>query len=339
MVLSGIIAADKTIYWNNIRTMLGVVMFLFILVRFTWVSPRYIYYFYLLYILKFFYIFFYAYQHGLFAVDTESERFNLDELNANVFGYFGFFALSGVFLLITFTKSVHRNIHRILFCIVFIMIVVAGILAASRATLLVCVLTFIVLLMVNYLYPFSKRSIIFIVITALTVFLLYKNFQNAFENSLIGNRFEAKEDSRYSLITKAIEIGEQHPFFGVGAGNFAFFNAERVFSHNAFTEVWANNGAVGLILYLMFLFEFFKNIRQYLRLGGQKKIAFYFGIIWAAYCIYNFFYVFYEYFFLPGFIFVVAIHMAKLRQQLLINIKNKYSLSEPPTDDMIETIN
>ena len=149
MFLSGIVAVDKDLYWAEMKEMIGVVIFSFVLIHFSWRNPRYIYFFYVLYIIKFLYIFFYAYQNGLFQVDLNSQRFELQDLNANVFGYFGFFALISSFMLMTFTVKPQKIFYYVFFFVVFALVIIAGVLAASRATLIVSIISFVLLLMVS----------------------------------------------------------------------------------------------------------------------------------------------------------------------------------------------
>jgi len=313
MLLSGIVATDTDLYLNEIKKILQCFMFIFVLIRFSRSNFRYIYYFYVLYIIKFIYIFYYAYQNGLFTVDVNSERFNLDELNANVFGYFGFFGLVGSFLLATYTQKLQKTFYNILFFIIFGLVITAGILAASRATLLISVIAFGLLMMIKYLYPITIRSLIPIVLMVLSMVFIGKNLDNTLQNSFVKGRFDTKEDSRFELLSKAFDVGKDNLVLGVGSGNFVLYNQTRQFSHNSFAELWANNGVVALILFVLILAHALKKIREYLKLGGNKKNALYFLVIWASYCVYNFFYVFYINFFMLAFIFLIMMHLEYLK--------------------------
>ena len=101
------------------------------------------------------------------------------------------------------------------------------------------------------------------------------------------------------------------------SGNFVLYNPKREFSHNSFAELWANNGVAALVLFVLMLLEVFRNIRQYIKIGGDKKIAYYFMIIWATYCTYNFFYVFYISFSMIAFIFLIGVHVEHLKKNRL----------------------
>ena len=326
MFVTGVVATDKSLYWAEIKEMTGVVMFSFILIRFCWNDPRYIYYFYILYIIKFLFIFYYAYQNGLFAVDFSSERFNLDELNANVFGYYGFFALIATFLLANYTKKFQKALYITLFFIVFALVIVAGILAASRATLLISTISFALLIIIKYLYPISFKSVLPIILIAVSIIFISKYLDTAFENSLIKARFDAKSDSRYDLLSRAYEVGSENILFGVGCGNFVLYNPARAFSHDSFAELWANNGAMGMILFILLLIEILISVRQYYKLSGDKKTSGYFIVIWTTYCFYNFFYVFYVSFFLLAFIFLIRMHVEYLKKVSRVNAAKRKAL-------------
>lgn len=312
MLLSGVSAQNTTLYWAEIKIMVGCVMFCYILINLAWNNPRYVYYFYILYIIKFLFIFLYAYQHGLFFVNLNTERFGLEELNANKFGYFGFFAVVASFLLAEYTEKRQKFIFQSLFYICFLLVIIAGMLAASRATVLISVIVFSLFLIIKYLYPFSSRSVLPLILFILGIFLINYFFASTFNNSLLKSRFEVTEDSRYNLILNATEVGKEHWVFGVGSGNFITYSRSKQFSHSSYTELWANNGALGLILFILILVEFIRKIRKYVRFGGSKKIAGYFYVIWITYCVYNLFYVFYINFFLIGFFFLVRIHLGNL---------------------------
>ncbi len=321
MLLSGIVATDTDLYLNEIKKILECIMFIFVLIRFSRSNFRYIYYFYILYIVKFIYIFYYAYQNGLFTVDVSSERFNLDDLNANVFGYFGFFALVGSFLLITYTQKLQKTFYNILFFAIFVLVITAGILAASRATLLISIVAFGLLMIIKYLYPITLRSLIPIILIALSAIFVSKYLDSTLQNSFVKGRFDTKEDSRFDLLFRAFDVGKDNLILGVGSGNFVLYNQTRQFSHNSFAELWANNGVIALILFILILAEPLKRIREYLRLGGNKKNSLYFLIIWASYCVYNFFYVFYINFFMLAFIFLIMMHLEYLKTVRVSQIK------------------
>jgi O-antigen ligase len=136
------------------------------------------------------------------------------------------------------------------------------------------------------------------------------NLERRFEN-------EYSEDSRYVLIKEAIEVGFENPIFGVGPGNFGQYSTEKVFSHCSFTELFANNGVIGLILFLVLFQKLFKSIKiLYFRKNGDKVPVYLFvGVV--VYFIYNLFYVFYLNLNLFGFLFVMIGHIHMKNKDLI----------------------
>jgi len=316
-------------YWAEMKQMAGVIMFTFILIHFSWRDSRFIYYFYVLYIIKFLYIFFYAYQNGLFQVDLSSERFELQELNANVFGYFGFFAIISSFMLMTFTLKRQKRFYYILFFIIFCLVIVAGVLAASRATLIISAISFVLLLLVRYFYPLSIRSVFPLCFIILSIVISVTYLNSTLQNSLIKSRFDAKEDSRYDLLSKAIEVGKENPILGVGSGNFVLYNPDRQFSHNSFAELWATSGGISLIVFILILGDILRAIKAYNKLSKNKKIMLYFVVVWLTYCVYNLFYVFYINFFMLDFLFLIRVHLEYLKRAKLKLIKSRRAAMVP----------
>jgi hypothetical protein len=124
-------AADIALSLRQIRQITGVFFLCCIFIRFCFVNPKYIYVFYLLYIVRFIYIFYYAYTHDLFQ---PAERFNIDEINSNEFGYFGFFSIVSAFFL---WQSVQHNLLKIFLVVIFVLCLALSVMscfyAASRA--------------------------------------------------------------------------------------------------------------------------------------------------------------------------------------------------------------
>ncbi len=323
MLLSGVAAKDMDLYLAEIRAMIGVVMFAFTVITFSWTKPRHIYFLYILYIVKFLFIIFYAYQKGLFASNISTERFGLEELNSNVFGYFGFFALISSFLLAQYSPRKQKIVFEFVFYSVFCLVIVAGFFAASRAALLITVLAFSLLLLIRFFFPFSKKTVIFLAAATVSFFTITYYFENTFENSLLKSRLEINEDSRSNLFARAIEVGKDNLIFGVGSGNFILYTSEKQFSHSSYSELWANNGAVALIIYFLMLGEFFVCVGRYYKLSRNKKVSGYFFVIGMTYCLYNMFYVFYISFTMLAFLFLVRIHLEHLKT-LSYQAKTRY---------------
>ena len=315
MLIGGFAAKNSILFWSEMKKMLGVLMFSFLLISFSWRKPKFIFYLYILYIFKFIFIFFYAYQNRLFSTDFTSERFNLPDLNGNTFGYYGFFALISSAFLIDFIRK--RNKLFITFCLILIfgLMMVAGVFTASRATILIGFVTFFLILIVQFLYPFSRRTLYHLFLISIPTIIFSFYFKNIFNNSLLKTRLDKSHDARIDILKRAGEVGYNHPYFGVGAGNFILYNKYHAFSHSTYAELWANNGLLGLLIFILIFVDYFLNVRRIYKRGNRNRIVLYFFLFGIMYCIYNFFYVFYLEPYMLGFFFLVRIHLELVKSR------------------------
>jgi O-antigen ligase/polysaccharide polymerase Wzy-like membrane protein len=76
--------------------------------------------------------------------------------------------------------------------------------------------------------------------------------------------------ARQELLIKSLEVTAAHPIFGVGPGNFAVVSGDWHVAHNSYTQVSAEAGIPGLILFLLILRRSFYNIRETKRLTNQQ---------------------------------------------------------------------
>ena len=102
-------------------------------------------------------------------------------------------------------------------------------------------------------------------------------------------------DAREKLASNAIDVFASHPFTGVGPGQFYLYSYNHTsFSHNSFTEIAANMGIIGLILFLLLLFSpLFKEIKNYLYNKGDKSIIKLNILFFLSFILINNIYVFY----------------------------------------------
>lgn len=97
------------------------------------------------------------------------------------------------------------------------------------------------------------------------------------------DRFDTAGEDRTSLERlelweNGIEMGEKHPFFGVGYENYRiygkyYFNQPKV-AHNAFVEIFAELGYVGLSLYLHLMFTIYRVNRKTKKISLENGDAF-----------------------------------------------------------------
>ena len=137
----------------------------------------------------------------------------------------------------------------------------------------------------------------------------------------IGAGQMSRIDAAKLASKKAIEIGIDNPVIGVGAGNYAIIPKEiepGSFSHNTFTEVFANFGIIGLIIYLKMLllltFKILKNFRTKnikIRIINYQFLLFFLGFL-----IYNTLYVVYLSTIFMHFLFVIYAHIVYIDRQI-----------------------
>jgi O-antigen ligase len=320
--LTIISSKDLNISLREIKQITGVLLLCCIFIRFCLINPKYIIIIYLFYILKFFTAFYYAYQNNLFLT---GERLNSEEINANTFGYYGFNSIvSSFFLWQNFqnqikVKFIIRFSLFVLFLSSVFCSVVACFYAASRAGIILTLLMASFLVLLRYLYPFSVKKIYTLILILILSIILFLTLKSYFETSLLKERFQIetmKDESRYLLFVKGIEVGCQNPIFGVGPGNFILYNNDLQFSHSTFTELFANNGIVSLFLFIALLKYFYnKNKLIYARGNIYRRIALYFFAFLILFIVYNLFYTFHLELFLMGFFYIVLATM----ENILVN--------------------
>jgi putative inorganic carbon (hco3(-)) transporter len=74
---------------------------------------------------------------------------------------------------------------------------------------------------------------------------------------------------REQLLWRSLEVTAEHPFFGVGPGNFTTVSGVWRTTHNSYTLMSAEGGLPALILYLMILWRAMGNIRRARRLQSK----------------------------------------------------------------------
>jgi len=221
-------------------------------------------------------------------------------MDPNYYGYFSFIGISSLFIL----KSIKNNlVIRIgIICLILISFFF-GIVNASRATFIITILISVL----SYSFDIfksgkSKFKILFSLLFFLLVILsTYIFFTDNLLDQLLFQRFEdleTVESPRQFHARKAIEIGLQNPVFGVGAGNYSVVPKRYEFgsfSHNTFTEVFANFGLIGLSLYSYLQYIIFKRLKNRLRNKHIFKSHFIIQllIVFFVFQVYSIFYVVY----------------------------------------------
>ncbi|HEY6331892.1 MAG TPA: O-antigen ligase family protein [Blastocatellia bacterium] len=68
--------------------------------------------------------------------------------------------------------------------------------------------------------------------------------------------------ARIDLLSRATELVVTHPIVGLGLGNFHIYSIAEQRAHNAYLEIGAELGIIGLIAYLIILFNPFRYLRK-----------------------------------------------------------------------------
>ncbi len=78
----------------------------------------------------------------------------------------------------------------------------------------------------------------------------------------IVGRTDGSAIARTDDLKRSVIVMVRHPVFGVGINNYALRSNNAAATHNAYTQVGAEIGILGLILYILFVITPFKRLRQ-----------------------------------------------------------------------------
>lgn len=246
--------------------------------------------------LLFYYGSIFLFSGDIFRLDPEENELLSNELlsDTNNFGYFCYSGLSALALLYFLTRS---SWHIFLFLVFSLLSFQVIQFTASRGSFVILILLVSSVLFV-YLLVLSNKYLKMVYLMAFvfgSVFF-YSYLNNAMSDSILGKRFTQvgnEETTRQLHAKEAFKIGLNNPILGVGGGNYAVQprDFERgSFSHNTYTECFANYGFPGSVCLLIFYLEFFSSIS--LKLINSRLYLFPLFIMMIFLC-YNLFYVTY----------------------------------------------
>lgn len=245
--------------------------------------------------------------------DTATDRLNDEKLNANTVAYYTFFVTFAIYELgnsFLIKNRVIANIFRLLFLAMYGVSFTVAILTGSRQVLIIQIPLLVLLTFIRYIEGASlKRKLLFVLIAAVACVASIDPITKSYNNSYLKVRSEtkAKDDVRALLLQDAIKVGCQHPIMGVGPGNYVRYSFNRHFSHCTYTELFANTGVIGALIYvsllLMFITSQWKRFWKY-----RDKTYLVFLVCGLIYLFDNFFYVFYVDLWLIGFFILLASH-------------------------------
>jgi O-antigen ligase len=180
--------------------------------------------------------------------------------NANTAGLYGVSVIWAICYLIfqSDLTKLRKIFLATLLPFAFQLVLISG---SRKAYVGICVLAI-------FLYYVSikkfDKNIIFKVVSAAALgigfFFVFQVFSNSvfyfrFEKLLSGDK-ESVED-RSQLMTKAIDVWEDHPLFGVGFDSFRYHNNDEMPSHSSVTETLVSTGIIGFLLYFSALVAIF----------------------------------------------------------------------------------
>lgn len=270
-------------------------------------------YLYLIYFLLYLSAWYYTLNNSLIVMEmtSDAERLNDEKLNANTMAYYTFYVTSGAFFmpdLITSEKI--KKLFNMIFLLMIPVSFLVAIFTASRQVLIIQIPLISFLLYERYFKDASSRTrMVFILCVIGIIISILPTVLDIYSNSYLAVRSEKdlQDDSRWFLLLDAINVGLDHFPFGVGAGNYINYSYSQHFSHCSFTELFANNGIIGLVLYVYLILYFIKQQwRRYKTTLDRKFIVFlFFGLI---YSFDQLFYVFYIDLWLISFFVVICTH-------------------------------
>lgn len=249
-------------------------------------------------------------------------------LNANAYSYYSVFANFSLFYLYLEYRNKALVALLITLPIVFLAITFT---TQSRAGLFIIILINI-LFWVFVNKSFKKNIIkriarVFILSIVFIIFII--KFIDLYEGSRISHRVNQtteREDAREILFYEGIEVFVNNPVFGVGLGQFPFYSKLKLFTHNSYTEILAEQGIIGgvflLMLYLTPTIKSYKNFR----IDPKNSIYRCNLLFFIVFLIYNNAYVFYKFPFSMMYFFLII--SIQRNNSVEIATKNDISLKK-----------
>ena len=296
---------------QQMHEILGVLLLMFVIFKQTTSNSKLIW---LYSVYFFFYIgmWYYAKTNILNTIVFGMQRVDDDQLNANTIAYYTFYVTFAAFIISEIIERKHlKQIFRVLFILTIPLSFFVAIATASRQVLIVQIPLLALLLYIRYIKSASTK-IRFLFLTGFIVVLGFSlgYIIETYENSYLFQRTQdesIEDDPRTHLLRDAFQVGMDHFFTGVGAGNYVRYSYSRHFSHCTYTELFANTGILGFILYATIVLRFVK--KQFSRFITFKDDMFLiFGVFGLIFILDNFFYVFYNSIWLMGFFVLVISH-------------------------------
>lgn len=188
---------------------------------------------------------------------------------------------------------------KLAWSIVMLAMIYAVSLTASRGGALALVVVALVCLW--QLGVKSRRFYLLLLVpVAILVILLYggNSLRDRFEQTNTepnhrGTEASESAQQRKRLLVRSLEVTAEHPFFGVGPGNFEVVSEVWRVTHNSYTQISAEGGIPAFLLYLLIFWRAIANlrdIRKYRKRGkGIRLFSMALEASLAAYFVGSFF--------------------------------------------------
>jgi O-antigen ligase len=115
-----------------------------------------------------------------------------------------------------------------------------------------------------------------------------QRFESLTQGNIEGSGDKGSLQAREELLKKSIDLAVHNPIFGVGPGNFPILSGWFV-AHNSYTELAAETGFPGLILFVLLFALSFRKVDQIRKLPGyaaDQNIRLWTSALWASLAAY-----------------------------------------------------
>lgn len=262
---------------------------------------------YVIYLLFFIALLYYAYFNILSIIDVSEERMQDDNVNANMFAYYTSFTTFALFIL-SYCSTNKKRLFNVLFLGMIPLSFIVALLTGSRQTLLVQIPLIASLLGVKYVRN-GKEVLVFSLIILVAILLFFSFGEGMYEHSTLAHRNELSvgDDERTFLIKDAFRVGFNNIVLGVGPGCYKLVNPTHHYAHCAYAELIACSGLPALAIYVSMLIIFIKTqIKRYY--ASKNRLFLSFALFGVIFSFQNLFYAFYLLPWLMSFFVLVSSH-------------------------------
>lgn len=262
---------------------------------------------YVIYLLFFIALLYYAYFNILSIIDVSEERMQDDNVNANMFAYYTSFTTFALFIL-SYCSTNKKRLFNVLFLGMIPLSFIVALLTGSRQTLLVQIPLIASLLGVKYVRN-GKGVLVFSLIILVAILLFFSFGEGMYEHSTLAHRNELSvgDDERTFLIKDAFRVGFNNIVLGVGPGCYKLVNPTHHYAHCAYAELIACSGLPALAIYVSMLIIFIKTqIKRYY--ASKNRLFLSFALLGVIFSFQNLFYAFYLLPWLMSFFVLVSSH-------------------------------